>query len=260
MAVLRKGDSGPSVLTLQKALVAKGYKLVPDGKFGQATHNNLAAFQGANGLAADGLAGPRTLAALGIESKSILDEIPMPRANRDRAAAMVTLEAISKITGVDAKLLATFASIESGFDYTAKASTSSATGWFQFLDATWDDMLAQTSGKYGLGAFDDSKRTLRKDPRANGLMGAEFLKGNDRVLTKALGRPATDTELYTAHFFGAGTSAKFLTMDRNAIGAEHFPRQAAANVGIFYQRDKKTPLTIGEIFKLLDSKVAAHRK
>lgn len=258
MAALRKGDSGPSVLTLQKALVAKGYKLTPDGKFGQITHNAVAAFQAANGLVNDGLAGPRTLEALGIAPKSILDEIPMPRANRSREAAMVTLEAIERITGVSKVLLATFASIESAFDYTVKASTSSATGWFQFLDATWDAMLQQTSGKYGL--VDDAKRSLRKDPRANGLMGAEFLKDNDRVLTKALGRPATDTELYAAHFFGAGTAAKFLTMDRKAIGAEHFPRQAAANVGIFYRADKKTPLSIGEIFTLLDNKVASHRK
>lgn len=258
MAALRKGDSGPSVLALQKALVAKGYKITPDGKFGQATHDALVAFQSASGLDADGLAGSLTTKALGTVSASILDQIPMPRANRDRAAAMVTLEAISKITSVSSQLLATFASIESGFDYTVKARTSSAEGWFQFLDATWDGMLKQTSGKYAL--VDDAKRSLRKDPRANGLLGAEFLKDNDRVLTKALGRPATDTELYAAHFFGATTAAKFLTMDRNAIGAENFPRQAAANVGIFYRADKVTPLTIGEIFKLLDSKVSAHRR
>lgn len=253
MAVLRNGDKGPEVLALQKALVAQGYKLVPDGKFGQATFNNLAAFQRSKGLVADGVAGNKTLSALGL-IKSILDEIPMPTANRSRAAAMVTLQAIEKITQVDAKLLATFASIESAFDYTVKASTSSATGWFQFINQTWDAVLKQNA-QYGL--VDDANRSLRIDPRANGLMGAEFLKGNDRILSKSLGRHATDTELYAAHFFGAGTAAKFLTLPGKRIAADEFPKQAAANPGIFTRNGVK--LTIDEVKALFETKVAAHR-
>ncbi|MCY1425974.1 hypothetical protein D9M71_417820 [compost metagenome] len=189
---------------------------------------------------------------------AILATIPLPTANRSRAAAMPTLEAIGKITGMSAALLATFAAIESGFDYLVKASTSSATGWFQHLNKTWDDILKLTNAKYGL--VDDAQRSLRLDPRANGLMGAELLKDNARILRSGLGREPTDTELYAAHFFGVGTAKKFLLADRKAFGAVMFPAQAAANVGIFYARDKKTQLTNAEILALLDSKVAKYRK
>jgi len=238
-------------------LVRKGYKLVADGQFGSKTYDAVVAFQKATNLVADGIAGNATLTALGLVQSSVLDPIPMPKANRSRSAAMPTLEAIGKITGVSPITLATFASIESNFDYTVKASTSSATGWFQFLDKSWDDILELTFGKYGLK--DNAKRSLRTDPRANGLMGAESLKDNARILKPALGHEPTDTELYAAHFFGAGTAKKFLLANPSALGAELFPRQAAANVGIFYARDKKTPLTVGAILKLFESKVAAHR-
>lgn len=259
MAALRKGDVGNDVRLLQEALVRKGYKLATDGKFGQGTHDAVVAFQKSAGLEPDGLAGNATLTALKVQpAVSILDSIPMPKANRNRAAAMPTLEAVGKILSLDPALLATFASIESGFDYTVKASTSSATGWFQILDKTWDDLLAMTYGKYGLK--DDAGRSLRKDPRANALMGGELLKENYDILRRALGRAPTDTELYVAHFFGPGTAKNFLTTDKSKAGAELFPRQAAANVGIFYARDKITPLSIGEIMKVFESKVASHRR
>lgn len=257
MAALKKGDTGDAVLELQQALVRKGFKLEPDGKFGQATYDAVVAFQKACNLDSDGVAGKNTLSALALVKESILDSIPMPSANRSRSAAMPTLEAISKITSVSAKTLATFASIESNFDYTVKASTSSATGWFQHLDKTWDDMLKLTFNQYGL--VDNAKRSLRIDPRANGLMGAELLKDNARILRPALGHEPTDTELYAAHFFGVGAAKKFLLANPTASGAELFPKQAAANVGIFYARDKKTPLTIGAILNLFESKVASHR-
>jgi hypothetical protein len=257
MAALKKGATGEAVRSLQEALVRKGYKLTPDGQFGQATYDAVYAFQKATNLAADGIAGNDTLNALAIKQSSILDSIPMPKANRSRSAAMPTLEAVGKITGISPVVLATFASIESNFDYTVKASTSSATGWFQHLNKTWDDILAQTNAMYGLK--DDAGRSLRLDPRANALMGAELLKDNARILRSALGREPTDTELYAAHFFGAGTAKKFLLANPSAIGAQLFPQQAEANVGIFYARDKKTALTVGAIMKLFESKVAAHR-
>ncbi len=258
MATLRKGDTGDEVLQLQNALVKKGYKLTPDGKFGKGTYDAVVAFQESVGLVGDGIAGKDTQGALNVTpTKSILDSIPMPKANRSRAAAMPTLVAVGKITSLDPELLATFASIESNFDYLVKASTSSATGWFQHLDKTWTDILALTYAKYGLK--DNISRSLRLDARANALMGAELLKDNARILRSALGREPTDTELYAAHFFGAGVAKQFILAKRNVIGATLFPKQAAANVGIFYAKDKKTPLTIAEIMAVFEKKVAAHR-
>lgn len=186
------------------------------------------------------------------------EQIPFPKANKSREAAMPTLQAIQAITGVDAELLATFCSIESGFNYSVKAPTSSATGWFQFINGTWDGMIAKYASKFGLPA-DSRDRKLRLDPRINGLMGAMFLKDNYNVLAKGLGRAPTDTDLYAAHFLGAGTAVKILKCDRNAIAASILPQQAAANRSIFY-KPAGGARTVGEFYELLDSKVSKHRK
>lgn len=62
---LSLGDRGPDVVELQRLLnKATGARLVPDGDFGLSTHAQVIAFQAAQGLYPDGVAGPRTLAAL----------------------------------------------------------------------------------------------------------------------------------------------------------------------------------------------------
>ena len=64
--LLTTGDRGPDVLALQRRLNAAGAALTEDGVFGTATRAAVMAFQGANGLTVDGVAGPRTLAVLGL--------------------------------------------------------------------------------------------------------------------------------------------------------------------------------------------------
>jgi putative peptidoglycan binding protein len=62
---LRPGMSGSSVLALQQALVKLGYDPgTPDGSYGPGTTQAVTAFQSANGLTADGVAGPATLKAI----------------------------------------------------------------------------------------------------------------------------------------------------------------------------------------------------
>jgi peptidoglycan hydrolase-like protein with peptidoglycan-binding domain len=64
---LRRGDSGPSVRTLQQRLIAKGYSCGhkgADGMFGADTEQAVMAFQRDEGLSVDGIAGARTDAAL----------------------------------------------------------------------------------------------------------------------------------------------------------------------------------------------------
>lgn len=63
MSVLKKGDEGSLVIKLQEKL---GVEAI--GKFGPKTEAALKAWQTANGLTADGVAGPFTLAKLGIEA------------------------------------------------------------------------------------------------------------------------------------------------------------------------------------------------
>jgi len=184
-------------------------------------------------------------------------QIPLPKA-KTREGAMPTLLAVQAMTGADAEILATFASMESNFDYAVKAKTSSATGWFQFINSTWDAMLANHGSKYGIPP-DNADRYLRKDPRINALMGAEFIKYNYKSLAKRLGRAPTDTDLYFAHFLGDVTAAGFLKRDRNAIAASLYPSQAAANRSIFYKETGQAR-TIGEVYQIFDNKVRKHRK
>jgi putative chitinase len=63
MSVLRRGDDGPLVTKLQLKL---GVDAI--GKFGPKTEAALIVWQKANGLQGDGIAGPFTLAKLGIEA------------------------------------------------------------------------------------------------------------------------------------------------------------------------------------------------
>lgn len=61
---LRMGDRGEAVVAMQKRLRAHGHAIRTDGDFGPLTHSALLAFQQGAGLAADGIAGPRTFLAL----------------------------------------------------------------------------------------------------------------------------------------------------------------------------------------------------
>lgn len=62
---LRVGDEGPAVLEIQQRLSDLGYWLDEvDGHFGQLTRQAVLAFQKAEGLTRDGIAGPQTRGAL----------------------------------------------------------------------------------------------------------------------------------------------------------------------------------------------------
>lgn len=65
MPILKQGSSGPAVKDLQQKLKNLGFNPKGvDGKFGPGTLAAVIAFQKSKGLKADGLAGPKTLAAL----------------------------------------------------------------------------------------------------------------------------------------------------------------------------------------------------
>ena len=63
----KKGSSGPTVTQIQTRLKSWGYYSgAVDGVYGSATEKAVKYFQSKNGLAADGQAGDKTLAALGL--------------------------------------------------------------------------------------------------------------------------------------------------------------------------------------------------
>ena len=70
-ASYRQGDSGSAVTTIQTKLKRWGYFDGPvDGIYGSKTTKAVRSFQQKNGLTADGVAGPATLKALGMEQTS----------------------------------------------------------------------------------------------------------------------------------------------------------------------------------------------
>jgi peptidoglycan L-alanyl-D-glutamate endopeptidase CwlK len=75
---LQQGDSGDAVKTLQQALMEHGFNPgAIDSTYGQGTVAAVMAFQKSEGLLPDGIAGPRTLSALGIvDSNQLPSAIP----------------------------------------------------------------------------------------------------------------------------------------------------------------------------------------
>jgi putative chitinase len=86
--LLRLGDQGPDVLTLQQALQAAGFSPgALDSEFGGGTQAAVISYQNSEGLLADGVAGPRTLHSLGlVESPALFD-----------ATSQLTVQVVSRM-------------------------------------------------------------------------------------------------------------------------------------------------------------------
>lgn len=78
MTTLQMGSSGPDVVTLQQTLKERGFDPGNiDGQFGRGTEAAVFAFQKSERLLSDGVAGPRTLAALGMaEPADVVSAVP----------------------------------------------------------------------------------------------------------------------------------------------------------------------------------------
>ena len=182
----------------------------------------------------------------------------------------------SRRTGVDFAYLLGQAKIESSLNPTARASTSSATGLYQFIDQSWLAVIDKHGSEYGLGwAADSISRghngryyvadpelrqqilELRKHPETASVMAAQHAADNKAYLEQRLGREAEPVDLYLAHFLGVGGASKFLSVhDRapNATAASMFPAAARANRSIFYDRSG-SPRSFAEIRDRFASKL-----
>lgn len=71
--VLRKGDRGPDIRTLQEKLNELGYKAgIVDGSFGPTTELAVRSFQRATNIVSDGIAGPQTFAKIEALSRKVV--------------------------------------------------------------------------------------------------------------------------------------------------------------------------------------------
>ncbi len=96
---LRNGSSGDEVRALQRALKDLGYYTGSvDGDFGEGTESAVRAFQKANGLYVDGVAGPRTMSVInGGNAKHAPTATPKPKATATPKPT-VTPKATSRAT------------------------------------------------------------------------------------------------------------------------------------------------------------------
>ena len=164
----------------------------------------------------------------------------------------------SQATGVDFAYLMQQAKAESSFQSNAKASTSSATGLYQFIERTWMDMVNKYGAKYGIEANLSKEEVLdlRKDPEKASLMAAEFAAENKRYLEGEGIKDVGSTELYFAHFLGASGASSFLKSWQdvpNARASDLFPAAAKANKNVFYNADGSSK-ALDEVYAHFDRK------
>lgn len=95
---LRPGDHGAAVTVLQQRLAAHGQPTDVDGWYSDATERTVRAFQLARGLVADGIAGPRTHAALlGPVDKRWLTQADIQRAAETLGCEVAAIQAVIEV-------------------------------------------------------------------------------------------------------------------------------------------------------------------
>jgi hypothetical protein len=177
--------------------------------------------------------------------------------------------------GASFEYLLSTAKMESDFNPTAGASTSSARGLYQFIDQTWLGTVKDAGGQLGYGQYadaitktssgdytvsDPSMRQaimkLRDDPKAASSMAAALTQSNSLQLTGKIGRRPSDAELYMAHFMGVGGAAKLIASAQEtprATAAQIFPGAAAANRPIFYDQEGRAR-SVSEVYSVLTTR------
>jgi hypothetical protein len=194
-----------------------------------------------------------------------------------RARVAGAIKQAADTVGTSFEYLLSTAKMESDFNPTAGASTSSARGLYQFIDQTWLGTVKEAGADLGYGQYADAiTRTssgdytvsdpamrqaimkLRDDPKASSAMAAALTQSNSFQLTGMIGRRPSDAELYMAHFMGVGGAAKLITSAQdtpNASAAGMFPSAAAANRPIFYDRDGQAR-SVSQVYSVLTTRYA----
>lgn len=183
-------------------------------------------------------------------------------------------DAASDSTGTSFQYLLDTAQRESSLRADAKASTSSASGLFQFVEGTWLKTLKEEGPSLGLGQYADAITktasgryqvgdpaareailALREDPGVSALVAGALTRRNAESLKGDIGRDATAGELYIAHFLGArGASSLIGAAASNPSGsaAELFPQAARANPAIFYDGGRER--SVAEVYANLTAR------
>lgn len=134
---------------------------------------------------------------------------------------------------------------ESGGSRTAKAPTSSATGLYQFTEATWKEMEKKLGKKLDIFSERDQELAMNKLTDLN----VSALEKNNI--------PVTPSNLYMTHFLGLSGGPKFLKnleKNPNELASKYVSAGAVkSNANLFYNNDK--PVTAAELYNKMSSKV-----
>ncbi|WP_244441346.1 MULTISPECIES: transglycosylase SLT domain-containing protein [Methylosinus] len=181
----------------------------------------------------------------------------------------------AKSTGSDPALLMAIADKESSFSPKAKASTSSASGLFQFIDSTWLKAVRMFGWRHGQQEAAEAIEVkggdlrvapqrraailaMRNDPYLSAALAAEMLKYDGDKIAERIGRPLTAGETYLIHFLGPDDAARFMQKVEEAPhtpAAALLPKPARANKPIFYARKgkKMQPKSVGEVHEAFEA-------
>jgi hypothetical protein len=195
-----------------------------------------------------------------------------------RARVTGAIKQAASTTGASFEYLLATAKMESDFNPTANAATSSARGLYQFIEQTWLATVKEAGGQLGYGQFADAitrttsgdyvvvdptlRRaimTLRDDPAASSRMAAVLTQSNSFQLTGQIGRRPNDAELYMAHFLGIGGAAKLIASAEEtpqASAVRMFPSAAAANRAIFFDRAGQAR-SVSDVYNVLAARYAS---
>jgi hypothetical protein len=186
----------------------------------------------------------------------------------------------AQATGASFEYLLTAARMESNLNPAAQATSSSATGLYQFIDQTWLATLKSAGPAHGYKQYADAIAIgadgryevpdpnmraaimkLRNDPAVSATMAGAFTQINAAQLASALGRQPSEGELYIAHFLGPDGAVKLINAmpgQPNANAAQMFPQAAAANPNIFLNKSGQ-PRSVSEVYATLTGRFEVAR-
>ncbi|WP_336486058.1 transglycosylase SLT domain-containing protein [Methylobacterium nigriterrae] len=189
-----------------------------------------------------------------------------------------TILRASAEAGVDPVYMMALADKESSFSTKAKAATSSAEGLFQFVSATWLEMIRDFGARYGYEAeaaavtgrgsaitvtgegMRERVLGLRRDAYVAALMAAELVKRDRARIEARIGRDLKTSELYLAHFLGTTSAGRFLALSAEKpeqVAQKEFRSAAKANRSLFTEKAGKgrRGLTVAEVYERIDGMI-----
>ena len=212
-----------------------------------------------------------------VDSANPATQMLRPTLPASAESVLTALRGAADQTGADFDYLLNTAMRESSLNPDAKASTSSATGLFQFVEQTWLGTLQRHGADHGLGDYasaitvgkdghytvaDKGLRqeilALRKDPKVASLMAGELTNDMRGDMESSLGRGVTPGELYVAHFLGPQAAVKMIRTAETSpatTAASLFADAAQSNTSIFYARNGQAR----SVASVLESLKARHQ-